>query len=62
MKMFNTSGPGWVKQKTGVRSSQASVVYLDAVFHLIEPTISEVWLCVAQPSKPLPFKTKGWSP
>jgi len=62
MKMFNQSGPGWIKQKTAVRSTQATVVYLDAAFALIEPDISDVWLCVGQPAQTQVFKTGGWKP
>lgn len=54
--------PGFVKKTTGVRASEATAVYFDAVFDNIEPDITNVWLCVAQPSTETPFKSKGWSP
>jgi hypothetical protein len=62
MKMFNQSGPGWIKQRTAVRATQATVVYMDAAFALIEPDISDVWLCVGQPVQIRTFKTPGWKP
>ncbi len=55
------AGPGWVKQLTGPRASQADTVYFYAVFDLVEPDVSEVWLCISQPAQPQPFRTNGWS-
>jgi len=62
MKLFRGAGPGWVKQTTGLKATEASEIYMDAVFHLIEPEIREVWLCVAQPVTEKCFLTNGWSP
>ena len=62
IKLPRMDGPGFTKQTTGVRSSGASVVYLDAVFGYLEPSISECWLCVGQPSTMGPFLSEGWNP
>jgi len=59
MKMPRMMGPGWIKQTTGLRATEATEVYFDAVFHLVEPEIREVWLCVAQPTRPQAFLTRG---
>jgi len=56
---FASPGPGWVKKTTGVRATQSGEVYLDAVFNLVEPTIRDVWVCVAQPVTPV-FASRGW--
>jgi hypothetical protein len=62
MRYSRQPGPGWVKQETGIQGTQAAVVYLDAVFHMIEPTISDVWICIGQPVSTTPFVTRGWTP
>lgn len=60
LTIYRQSGPGWVKQTTSLRSTEATEVYFDALFHLIEPEIREVWLCVAQPTTERGFLTSGW--
>jgi hypothetical protein len=60
VKMPQYRGPGFVKQSTGNLGTQASTVYVDAVFGFIEPDISEAWIAVARPSTSTPFKTSGW--
>jgi hypothetical protein len=62
VKLFKGAGPGWIKQTTGLRATEASEIYFDAIFHLVEPDIREVWLCVGQPSTPKAFPTAGWTP
>ncbi len=62
IKLFRGQGPGWIKQSTGIRLTDLSEVYFDAVFSLIEPQIREVWLYVAQPAMSKPFTTNGWNP
>jgi len=62
MRFFRGAGPGWVKQRTGSDVTAAREGYFDAVFHLIEPDIREVWLCVAQPTTASFYRTAGWRP
>jgi hypothetical protein len=59
-----SAGPGFVKQTTGVRATQADVVYFDAVFQGMEPDTRDVWLCVGQPTSRKPFvcRTPAWKP
>ena len=61
VKMPQHPGPGFVKQTTGTVSTQASTVYVDALFGYIEPTINDVWIAVAQPSTVAPFRSTGWT-
>lgn len=58
----SVAGPGWVKQTTGARCTQADEVYFDATFRGIEPEIGKVWLCVGQPTTTTPFISRGWKP
>jgi len=60
MKLPRTQGPGWVKQTTGARSTQAAEVYIDTVFAMVEPDTREVWICVGQPTTTQPFMSQGW--
>jgi hypothetical protein len=60
MELPSTAGPGWVKQTTGTKSTESSVVYFDAVFSGIEPNTSKLWICLAQPTQTKPFETDGW--
>jgi len=55
------AGPGFVKQQTRTRTTQAGVVYMDAVFGYMEPDTKECWICVGQPGVVEPFVTNGWS-
>lgn len=48
-------GPGFVKQTTGARATQESVIYLDAIFCFIEPDTTEIWVCVGRPITPQGF-------
>jgi hypothetical protein len=61
IQMPNFSGPGWVKIKTGSATRTAATVYADAVFGKIEPSVSALWLGIAQPASSQ-FATKGWKP
>jgi hypothetical protein len=61
IELSRTMGPGWVKKCTGPRSTQASVVYFDAVFHNVEHNIREAWLCVGQPTTRAAFRSGGWT-
>jgi len=60
MKLPRTSGPGWVKMRTDANATQASEVYVDAVFGMMEPNTRECWLCVGQPTAAVPFTSQGW--
>jgi hypothetical protein len=60
VKLPRQSGPGFVKQVTGPAATQASTVYVDAVFGFIEPDISDAWIAVGQPSTVAPYATTGW--
>jgi hypothetical protein len=60
VKLPRQSGPGFVKQVTGPAATQASTVYVDAVFGFIEPDIRDVWIAVGQPSAVAPYVTTGW--
>jgi len=60
MKLPRMQGPGWTKMTTGARATQASEVYFDAVFAMVEPDTREVWLCVGQPTTTQPYISKGW--
>lgn len=60
IRINSPAGPGWIKQTTGVRATEATEVYFDAVFHLIERTICEMWLCVGQPTTERARITSGW--
>jgi len=60
MMLPRMQGPGWVKQTTGARCTQASVVYIDAVFALMEPDTRECWICVAQPTTTRAYVSRGW--
>jgi len=63
VKLPTVSGPGFVKMTTGVRATQASVVYMDAVFAYVEPNVRECWICVAQPTTTAPYvcPSPAWS-
>ena len=63
MKLPTVSGPGFVKMTTGVKATQASVVYMDAVFAYVEPGVRECWICVAQPATTTPYvcPSPAWS-
>jgi len=60
MKLWQSMGPGWVKQTTNPRATEAGEVYVDVVFHMIEPDTRECWIGVAQPSQQAPYIAKGW--
>jgi len=62
MKLPQMQGPGWLKQTTNARCTDASEAYVDCVFAMVEPDARECWICVAQPSASAPYITKGWSP
>lgn len=49
MELSQTMGPGFTKQTTGAKTTQASVIYMDAVFGFMEPDTSEIWVCLGQP-------------
>ena len=60
VKLPRQSGPGFVKQVTGPAATQATTVFVDAVFGFIEPEISEAWIAVGQPTTAAPYATTGW--
>lgn len=60
MKLPQMQGPGWLKQTTGARAAEATEVFVDAVFAMIEPEIKEVWVGISQPSTRAAFISKGW--
>jgi hypothetical protein len=55
MKLPTVPGPGFIKMTTSVRAAQASVVYMEAVFAYVEPSIGDTWICVAQPTTTAPY-------
>ena len=61
VKMPTHRGPGFVKQTTGTASTQASTLYVDALFAFVEPNINNMWIAVAQPAATTPFRTAGWN-
>lgn len=61
MKLSRVMGPGFTKQATGARSTEASEIYVDATFAYLEPDIRECWICVGQPSTTEPYVAPGWS-
>jgi len=61
LQMPATSGPGWVKVKTGAGGRKATIIYSEAVFGKIEPDARRFWLAIAQPATPL-FTSEGWEP
>jgi hypothetical protein len=60
IKLPRQSGPGFVKQTTGPAATQATTLYVDAVFGLIESDISDAWIAVGQPTTAAPYATTGW--
>jgi len=52
--------PGWRKMQTGTRTTASSTVYVDVAFRKIEPDISKIWLCLANPIAN--SSTTGWTP
>ncbi len=56
----NSSGPGWMKSKTGLSARNATTIYADVVFAKIEEDTSRMWVCVAQPGDQSPYRTEGW--
>lgn len=55
IEMNKYPGPGFLKQTTGAACTQASCVYLDAVFTHLEQDTRECWICVAQPASSQPY-------
>lgn len=55
------AGPGFVKQMTRTRTTQAGVVFVDVVFGYMEPDTKECWVCLGQPGSDQPYVTNGWS-
>ena len=52
-------GPGWTKVKTqGPASRAATTIYVDALFGKVESDVTNVWVCVGQPSTG--HEVKGW--
>ena len=62
MKLQDSQGPGWMKQVTGAAATEASEVYIDALFPSMEKDIREIWICVSTPTTKEPFKSEGWTP
>jgi hypothetical protein len=60
MQLASKDGPGFVKQTTGARATQATEVFIDAAFGLFEPDTRECWLCLGQPRTTAPYLSKGW--
>lgn len=62
IKMPPHRGPGFVKQTTGNLTTKSSVVYVDAIFGFIEPNISDMWIAIARPTSPAPYRVAaGWA-
>lgn len=62
VNLSTNSGPGFVKQTTGTRSTHSGIVYVDAVFCYMEPDTRECWICMAQTTMSEPFVCQGWTP
>jgi len=60
MKLWQSMGPGWVKQTTNPRATEAGELYVDVVFHMIEPDTRECWVGIAQSCQQAPYIAKGW--
>ena len=61
LRIPQMQGPGWVKQTTGTRATEAAEIFCDAAFALVEPDVRECWIAVGQPSTQAPFVSKGWA-
>lgn len=57
MELSRVSGPGLMKRTTGVKSTRARVIYLDAVFGNVnrDAFVRGAWVCIAQPTSTRPF-------
>jgi len=55
MHMNMMSGPDHIRQITGSGTTGNTVVYIDAVFTLMEPDTKECWICLARPTTTEPF-------
>jgi hypothetical protein len=63
VSLSTTNGPGFLKKTTATRSTEAAVVYVDALFGSMEPDTREAWIAVGQVSdRNRPFISKGWQP
>ncbi len=62
MKLQDSQGPGWMKQSTNPASTDASEVYIDALFPSVEKDVKEIWLCISTPTVKEPFVSEGWQP
>ncbi len=56
---FAGMGPGWVKSTTGTATTQASHVYVDAVFAKVERDVTDTWICFGQPGSQR-YRASGW--
>jgi hypothetical protein len=54
------SGPGFLKKTTLERSTEASIVFIDAVFGSMESDTREAWISIAQIDAAAPFLSDGW--
>jgi hypothetical protein len=62
MKLQDSQGPGWMKQATNSASTEASEVYIDALFPSMEKDVREIWICVSTPTTKEPAVAAGWTP
>ena len=60
MKLSRPAGPGWIKQTTTARCTDATEVYIEAVFAMMEPNTRECWLAVGQPTTVAPYASLGY--